>query len=72
MKEGKVPVSLYRPCAYSDNDVVPVKEVPHSLEPIAARVKSLLSLQVFLTIFYENRSIQILFGDCYHPLHQVR
>jgi hypothetical protein len=35
------------PCAYSDDDVVPVKEVTHSLEPSAARVKFLLSLQVF-------------------------
>ena len=72
MTEETVPVSPYRPFAYSDDDVVPVKKVTNSLEPSSARVKFLLSLQVFLTIFYENRSIQILCGEDYPPLHQVR
>ncbi len=71
MKEETVPISPFRPCAYSDDDVVPVKEITHSLEPSAATVKSLLNLHVFLTIFYENRNIQILVGIV-TPLHQVR
>jgi len=31
-----------------------------------------MSVQVFLNIFYENRSIQILCGDCYLTIHLVR
>ena len=71
MTEETVPVSPYRPCTYSDDDVVPVKEVTHSLEPSVAMVTS-VEPPGFLTIFYENLSIQILFRVCYPHLHQVR
>jgi hypothetical protein len=29
MTEGTVPVPAYHPCAYSDDDVLPVQEVSH-------------------------------------------
>ena len=38
----------------------------------AAGVKPLLSVNEFLSISYENRSIHIRCGDYYHPLRLVR
>ena len=55
VQEGNVPVPHYRPCAERDEDVVPVccycMEGGHTEEEVR--------VQVFLNIFYENRSIQL-------------
>jgi len=53
MKERTVPVPPDRPCAYSDDDELPVRELSHSGEP-QRRGCNGVSVQVFLNISYEN------------------
>jgi hypothetical protein len=54
MKEGTVPVSRYRRCAYRDEDVVPVRDLSHLGEQIDWH-ESVASIQFFFNIF--NRTI---------------
>jgi hypothetical protein len=47
MKEGTVPVPPYRPCAYCDDDVLPVQGVIASGEALAVGGETPVSVQVF-------------------------
>jgi len=51
MTEGTVPVSPYRPWAYKDDDVVPVRELTYVKGATTEGVKLLLSVQLGIEHF---------------------
>jgi len=56
MEEGTVPIPPYRPCAESDDDVLPVQEVSHLGGAEAAGVKPPRAFR-FFEYFYSARRI---------------
>jgi hypothetical protein len=61
MKEGKVPVPPHRPCAESDDNVVPVQELSHFLRSRSGGVETSVVCSGFFehfcrAVIYESQS----------------